>query len=64
VIVPFVSRQADGLVVAARSLRLVEQREEQVLAIAVLGWLIALGGVAAAIAARLWPTAVLGGVRA
>jgi hypothetical protein len=42
VIVPFAGARGDGFVVAARSLRPVEQREDDALAIAVLGWLLAL----------------------
>ena len=58
VIVPFAAAQGDGFVVAARSLRTVEQREDDVLAIAGLGWLVTLGCTAAAcvIASRLWPS--------
>ena len=57
VIVPFTGPQGAGTVVAARSLRLVEQRENDVLVLAGLGWLVALCGaaVAALLGAALWP---------
>jgi hypothetical protein len=58
VIVPFASSKGAGYVVAARSLRLIEQREDDALTIAALGWLLTLGCAAAAavIASRLWLT--------